>query len=67
MEKLYKILHDRLWIEVSPSIDQYDNEWIAAIYKRTEGKWQAELTRGEFRTAQDAYEWAFVQVESYEI
>jgi len=66
MEKLYKILNNKLWIEVSPSIDTHNNEWIVAIYKRSQGKWIAELTRGEFRTAQDAYEWAFGQVESYE-
>jgi len=67
MEKLYKILHKKLWIEVSPSIDQYDNEWMVAIYKRSEGKWYAELTKDGFRTAQDAYDWAFAQVDSYEI
>jgi hypothetical protein len=67
MEELFKLLNNKLWIEVSPSLDTKDNEWIAAIYKRSDGKWLAELTKGDFRTVQDAYIWAFAQVESYEI
>jgi hypothetical protein len=67
MEKLFKILQNKLWVEVSPAIDTHENEWIAAIYKRKNSKWIAEMTKGEFRTAQDAYDWALGQVESYEI
>ena len=67
MEKLFKLLRNKLWIEVSPSLGTEDNEWIVAIYKRQSSQWNAELTKGGFRTVQDAYDWAFGQIESYEI
>ena len=67
MEKLFKILQKKLWIEVSPAIESEDNNWIVAIYKRSEGIWTAELTKDGFRTAQDAYDWAFGQVEKNEL
>tara|TARA_R110000744_G_scaffold3594_1_gene13535 strand:+ start:4049 stop:4252 length:204 start_codon:yes stop_codon:yes gene_type:complete len=66
MEKLFNILKKNLWIEVSPSMDTKSNEWIAAVYKYKEGEWMPELTEGNFRTAQDAYLWAFGQLDNYE-
>lgn len=63
MEKLFNILNKNLWIEVTPSIDTKDDEWVVAIYKRKNSEWMPELTEGGFRTAQDAYIWAFGQVD----
>jgi hypothetical protein len=63
MDRLLKLQHRGLWIQVSPLASR--GMWICAIYKEVRGYWVTEETKSGFETPDEAYEWAFVNIHKH--
>tara|TARA_Y100000310_G_scaffold344470_1_gene457411 strand:+ start:6599 stop:6793 length:195 start_codon:yes stop_codon:yes gene_type:complete len=63
MERLFS-LKDKYWIHVSPLARINPEEWIVSINKKGKVSWITDVCKGGFSTPEEAYDWAFEEIEN---
>jgi len=62
MDELRIMLKKGYWVQVSPMARTNPEEWILAIYKKGKKNWTTETCKSGFNSPEEAYEWAFKEV-----